>query len=62
MSVLDREAFYLEVAEECVEYAKKYNCTYIEALKDWEGDGPEGSWGLGLEAYEAVEGILGEMA
>lgn len=34
------------ISRECREYAEKYNCSLHDAIADWEGDGPSGSWGL----------------
>ena len=38
--------FYREVIADTIWYAEKYKMTFKEALDDWEGDGPDGSWGL----------------
>ena len=48
--------FIKDVTWECLKYANKYNCTWVEALNDWEGDGPDGSWGLTKD--EKLEVIL----
>ena len=44
--------FIKGVVEETAWYAEKYGMTFREALKDWEGDGPDGSWGLSHEEKE----------
>tara|TARA_R110000744_G_scaffold152325_1_gene266343 strand:+ start:140 stop:340 length:201 start_codon:yes stop_codon:yes gene_type:complete len=38
--------FLNRVAEETIAYASEYKCDLAKALIDWEGDGPNGSWGL----------------
>jgi hypothetical protein len=43
-----------EVAQDCREYAKQYNCSLAESVSDWEGDGPNGSWGLTREEQALV--------
>lgn len=40
------QKFITTVADQVIDYAKKYDCTYADSLWDWEGDGPEGSFGL----------------
>ena len=40
------DKFYSEVIADTIWYAEKYKMTFKEALNDWEGDGPDGSWGL----------------
>ncbi len=47
-----------EIADECREYASRYNCKLYEALADWEGDGPEGSWGLTTAQRNQVASYL----
>lgn len=44
--------FIKNVVEDTIWYAEKYDMTFNEALKDWEGDGPNGSWGLSREEKE----------
>lgn len=34
------------IATDVIEYADKYGCPLHEAMDDWEGDGPGGSFGL----------------
>jgi len=47
------------IAEECSDYAKKHNCELGEAILDWEGDGPNGGWGLDRDTEYEVARILG---
>lgn len=55
------EKFIDQVVADCFDYAARYNMTVLEAVDDWEGDGPSGSWGLTLEEKELViEKIKGE--
>tara|TARA_R110002020_G_scaffold155014_1_gene335821 strand:+ start:7891 stop:8133 length:243 start_codon:yes stop_codon:yes gene_type:complete len=49
---------YKEIAEDCRVYAQRYNCNLQEALVDWEGDGPDGSFGLNREDEQIVANIL----
>ena len=44
--------FIRRVVEDTIWYANKYDMTFSEALGDWEGDGPDGSWGLSSEEKE----------
>jgi len=48
-----------EIAQQVREYAAKYNCELGEALIDWEGDGPNGSWGLNRDDEYQVATELG---
>mgnify|MGYP001814479586 CR=1 FL=1 len=41
--------FIATVADQVTDYAIKYKCTYADAIWDWEGDGPKGSYGLSTE-------------
>ena len=47
------------VAQDCREYAAKYQVSLSEAVTDWEGDGPDGSWGLAKDDQLAVAIVLG---
>ena len=40
------EKFKQQVIEQTLEYSAKYKCSLRDALWDWEGNGPEGSFGL----------------
>jgi hypothetical protein len=46
--------FIERVVLDSIWYAEKYGMTFSEALKDWEGDGPNGSWGLTTDEREAA--------
>ena len=48
------EKFIEQVVAECFDYAERYNMTALEAVDDWEGDGPDGSWGLTSQEKELV--------
>lgn len=48
------EKFIEQVVAECFDYARRYNMTVLEAVDDWEGDGPDGSWGLTSQEKELV--------
>ena len=48
------EKFIEQVVAECLDYADRYNMTALEAVDDWEGDGPDGSWGLSSQEKELV--------
>ena len=54
--------FIKRVIEDVKWYAKEYNCTILESIQDWEGDGPSGGWGLTAnEQYEIAHEIeMGE--
>ena len=52
------EKFIQTVADQCREYAARYNCSLAEAIYDWEGDGPDGSFGLTAKDRLAVEAAL----
>lgn len=51
--------FLTAVASDCREYASQYNCSLAESVKDWEGDGPSGSWGLTDEEQNGACVLLG---
>ena len=53
------EMDYNEIAQECRAYAAKYDCDLGCALVDWEGDGPDGSWGMNRNDEYEVARILG---
>ena len=55
------ERFKNEVAAEVIEYAKKYKCTLADSLADWEGDGPNGSWGLSSDEKAEVSRYLHQL-
>ena len=58
-----RELQQLEtIAQQCRDYAILHNCTKEEALGDWEGDGPNGSFGLDYDSTVAVWALLGYAA
>jgi len=38
--------FIASVVNDSLDYARKHGMSFAEALADWEGDGPDGSWGL----------------
>lgn len=40
------DKFISDVTDQVIEYADKHGCTLAESLYDWEGDGPNGSFGL----------------
>ena len=40
------QLFIADVAKEALQYASKYDCPVSIALDDWEGNGPEGGFGL----------------
>lgn len=46
--------FVQRVIADCQQYAKRFNCSLNEALVDWEGDGPSGSYGLTDAERQAV--------
>jgi len=46
--------FINEVIKECLAYANRYSCSFEDALEDWEGDGPNGSWGLTPDERAAI--------
>lgn len=48
------EKFIEQVVADCFDYAARYNMTVLEAVDDWEGDGPDGSWGLTAQEKELV--------
>jgi len=50
----DKRHYLLDVLDDCREYADRYGCSLAEAIDDWEGDGPNGSWGLGPDEKAAV--------
>jgi len=47
-----------KIALECLEYARQYRCTLNDALADWEGEGPGGSWGLNANEKAQVARVL----
>lgn len=51
---MTKKSFINQVIQDCKEYAEQYNCTFKEALYDWEGDGPNGSWGLTGEEEKSI--------
>jgi hypothetical protein len=40
------ELLLKKVIEDVLWYTKKYGCDLYTSLSDWEGDGPDGSFGL----------------
>jgi hypothetical protein len=46
-----------KIIADCLRYANHYNCTFEEALEDWEGDGPDGGWGLTQDERTEVQVI-----
>jgi len=48
-----------QIADDCRAYARKHNCELGEALIDYEGDGPEGSFGLQRDDEYEVARALG---
>ena len=46
MNKTTTDTFIQDVIRDCVEYSRRFNCSMETALYDWEGDGPNGSWGL----------------
>jgi len=46
--------FIATVADQVTDYAEKFDCSYADAIWDWEGDGPRGSYGLTQEERVAV--------
>ena len=48
-----------EIAQGCRDYSVEYNCSLSDAVDDWEGDGPNGGWGLDSDADAMVRSELG---
>jgi len=46
--------FTVEVAEDCDRYARQYRITLGESIREWEGDGPDGGFGLTIEQAATV--------
>lgn len=49
--------FVRDVIVDCRDYAQRYSCSMLDALYDWEGDGPKGCWGLSpaeIEVFQAM--------
>lgn len=47
------------VIRDVLAYATEYKCDLFTSLSDWEGDGPNGSWGLTRYEREIVAEALG---
>jgi len=57
---MSRHAEFIRgVMQETQEYAAKFGCSLLDALDDFEGDGPEGSWGLSRIERDEVAANLG---
>lgn len=46
--------FIAIVIRDCIEYAQQYGCSFTDAVCDWEGDGPDGSFGLTPEERDEI--------
>lgn len=56
--IAEPSRFTLDVAEECQEYATRYHVTLHDAIAEWEGDGPDGGFGLKPGERSAVADYL----
>jgi len=56
------DRFIAQVAAEVTEYASKYKCSDDQALDDWTGNGPDGTFGLLRADRKDVEAVLNQAA